>query len=106
MRLKARSRTGSSHDIDLPLAPAEQRHLADAGAALQLPPQHLVRILGDLAHRALGDERDIEHRRGVGIEPLHARRVRGLRQIVEDAVHAIPHFLRADRSVLLQQETR
>ena len=51
-----------------------------------------------------GDERDIEHRRGVGIEPLHARRVRRLRQIVEDAVHAIPHFLRADRAVFLQQK--
>ena len=38
-------------DVDLPGLAADDHHLAHAGDRLQLPPQHLVAILGDVADR-------------------------------------------------------
>ena len=45
---------GVEPDVDLALPAAEDEHLADAGDALELAPQHLVGVLGDLADRLVG----------------------------------------------------
>ena len=64
---------GVEPDVDLPLAAAEDEHLADAVDALELAAQDLVGVLGDLADRLVGAERDAQHRRRVGIELVDAR---------------------------------
>ncbi len=45
---------GVEPDVDLPLPAAEHEHLADAVDALELAPQHLVGVLGDVADRLVG----------------------------------------------------
>ena len=79
--------------IDLPQSSAQQRDLPHTTHAFKLPPQHLVGKLGDLAHRLVGHEGDVQNRRGIGIELLDDRRVHLLRQIGDDTGDAVPHFL-------------
>ena len=97
---------GVEPDVDLPLASAEHQHLADAVGALELPSQHLVGVLGDVAQRLVGGQRDGEHRRGVGIALLDRRLRDRPRQQRQDAVDLVAHFLGGDVGVLLQLEAR
>ena len=48
---------------------------------------------------------DLENRRGVGIQLLHHRRLRGLRKVGDDQVDLILNFLRGDVAVFRQLET-
>ena len=45
-------------DVDLPRLAADEHHLPDAVNGLQLPPQHLVAVLGDVAERGRRRRRD------------------------------------------------
>ena len=96
---------GVEPHVDLPLAAAEDQHLADAVDAFDLPAQHLVGVLGDVLHRlALRAQREAEHRRGVGVHLLDARLLDGLGQQRQHAVHLVAHFLRRGVGVLVEQE--
>ena len=95
---------GVEPDVDLPLAAAEDEHLADAVDAFELPAQHLVGVLGDVADRLVGAEREAQDRRRVGIELVDARLLNRLRQQRQDAVDLVAHFLRGDVGVLVEQE--
>ena len=53
---------GVEHDVDLPLAAAGDDHLADAVQAFELAPEHLVGVLGDVADRLVGGERQAHDR--------------------------------------------
>ena len=91
-------------DVDLALPSADQQDLADAVDALELAPQRLVGVLGDVADRLVGGDRDRHDRRRVRIELLDRRLLDVLRQERQDAVDAVAHFLRGDVAVLLEQE--
>ena len=91
-------------DVDLARAAADDDDLADAADALELAPQRLVGVFGDVANRLVGRHRERHDRRRVGIELLDRRLLDGARQLRQDAVHAIAHFLRRDVDVLLEQE--
>ena len=95
---------GVEPDVDLALAAAEDQHLADAVDALELPPQHLVGVLGDVADRLVRGERERQDRRGVRIELLDRRLLDRLGQQRQHAVDLVAHFLRRDVGVLLEQE--
>ena len=95
---------GIDPDVDLSLASADDEHLADAVGALEPAPQHLVRVLGDVADRLLRGDGDRQNRRGVGILLLDRRLRDRARQQRQDAVDAIAHFLRGDVGVLLEPE--
>ena len=84
--------------------PPTDDDLADAADALELPAQRLVGVLGDVADRLVGRDRERQHRRRVRIELLDGRLLDGLRQQRQDAVDAVAHFLRGDVGVLLEQE--
>ena len=61
---------GVQPEVDLPVAAADDEHLTDAVRAFELPAQHLVGVLGDLAERFLRGDGDREHRRRRRIELL------------------------------------
>ena len=61
-------------------------------------------MLGDVADRLLRCHRDGENRRGIGILFLDRRLQDGARQLREDAVDTVAHFLRGDVGVLLEVE--
>ena len=104
VRFCARSSSAFEPEIDLALAAADDQHLADAVRALELPAQHLVGVLGDLAQRLLRGDRDGQHRRGRRIELLDGRLDHGARQQRDDAVDLVAHLLRRDVRVLLEHE--
>ncbi len=89
--------------VELALASSEDQHLTDALGALELPPQHLVRVLGDVAQRLVGRQRDGEHRLGVGIPLLDGRLGDRSRQQRQDAVDLVSHLLRGDIRIFLQR---
>jgi hypothetical protein len=91
-------------DVDLPLAAAEDEHLADAVHAFELAAQRLVGVFGDVAHRLVRAQRQAEHRRRVRIHLVDARLLDGPRQPRQNAVHLVAHFLRGDVGVLLEHE--
>ena len=95
---------GIERDVDLARPAADDDDLADAADALELAAQRLVGVLGDVADRLVGRDRERQHRRGVGIELLDRRLLDGLRQQRQHAVDAVAHFLRGDVGVLLEQE--
>ena len=95
---------GIDPDVDLSLASAEDEHLADAVSALEPPPEHLVRVLGDVADRLPRGDGDRQDRRGVGILLLDRRLRDRPRQERQDPVDAIADFLRGHVGVLLQKE--
>ena len=64
---------GIELDVDLPRAAAGDDDLADAVDAFELPPQRLVGVLGDVAHRLVGRDRERQNRRRIGIELLDRR---------------------------------
>ena len=90
--------------VDLALAAADHHHLADAVGALEPPAQHLVGELGDVAHRLGGGHRHGDHRRGGRVELLDRRLEGGARQLRQDAVDAITHFLGRGVAVLVEDE--
>ncbi len=96
---------GVDDDVDLARPPADDAHLADAGDRLELAPERLVDVLGDVALRAGPDTAMRDDRRGVGIDLLDrsAARRRGAARD-EHRVHLVAHFLRRDVAVLLQVE--
>ena len=64
---------GIERDVDLALPAADHHHLADAADAFELPAQRLVGVLGDVADRLVGRDRERQDRRRVGIELLDRR---------------------------------
>ena len=95
---------GVEEDVDLARAAADHDDLADAADALQLTPQRLVGVLGDVADRRRRRNRQRHDRSGVGIELLDRRLLDRPRQQRQHAVHSIANFLRGDVAVLLEQE--
>ena len=95
---------GVEHDVDLAGAAADHHDLADAADALELAPQLLVGVFGDVADRLLGRQRQRQHRRRIRIELLDRRLIDGARQQRQHAVDPIADFLRGDVGVLLEQE--
>jgi hypothetical protein len=95
---------GVEPDVDLALTAAEDQHLADAVDALELPPQHLVGVLGDVAYRLARGEREAQDGRRIGIELVDARLLNRLGQQRQDPVHLVAHFLRGDVGVLVEDE--
>jgi hypothetical protein len=91
-------------DVELPLGAAEKQHLADPGDVLDLSPDLLVGDLGDLADGLVGVDRQVEHGSRVGVHLRDDRCVDVLRQVGDDAVHVVAHFLRRDVNVLVEAE--
>jgi hypothetical protein len=91
-------------DVDLALAAAEDQHLPDAVHALDLTPQHLVGVLGDVTNRLVRGQGEAEYRRCVRIHPVDTGLLDRLRQPRQDAVHLVAHFLRRDVGVFLERE--
>ena len=71
---------GIEQDVDLPGAAADDDDLADAADAFELPAEHLVGVLGDVADRLVGRDRERQDRRRIGIELLDRRLLDGPRQ--------------------------
>ncbi len=90
--------------VDLPFLPADDQHLAHARERFQLPPQHLVAILRQVAGRRGRGDGNGHHGHRVGIELLHGRLLDVLGQVREDAIHLVADFLGGDVGVLLQDE--
>ena len=95
---------GVEPQVDLAVAAADDEHLADAVGAFQLPAQHLVGVLGDLAQRLLRRHGNGQHRRRRRIELLDRRLDHRARQQRNDPVDLVAHFLRRDVRILLEHE--
>src|SRR5690606_6410776 len=92
-------------DVDLALAPSDELHLT-----------HAVDVLDERADLLVGDLRQVtdalaapvegegEHRRGIRIELLDDRVDDVAREVLNDAVDLVAHFLNAGVHVLLQDE--
>ncbi len=91
-------------DVDLARPAAQDEHLTDTAHAFELPPENLVRVLGDIPDRAIGAEREAQDGSRVRIEPVHSRLLNRLRQEWQDAVDLVPNLLRRDVGILLEQE--
>ena len=85
---------------------ADDQHLSDAGDGLQPAAQGLVGVLGDVALDAGTGDGDGDDGDGAGIEVLDDRRLGVVRQVAEDGVDLVAHFLRGDVAVLLEVERR
>ena len=93
---------GIEHDVDLPPAATEHEDLSNAVGALELAPQHLVGVFGDVAHRRVGRQRDRQNGESIRIALLDGRlRDRPWKQR-QDTVDPIADLLRGDVGVLLQ----
>ena len=95
---------GVDDDVDLPRSAAHDPHLPHAQDGLDLPPERLVGELRDVTYRSRAGKDEREHRRGVGIDLRDDGWIRVSRQIAEDAVDAIAHFLGSDVAVLFEIE--
>ena len=95
---------GVDEDVDLAGPAAHDDDLADAADAFELTAERLVRVLGDVADRRVGRDRERHHRRRVGIELLDHRLFDRAWQEREHAVDAVAHLLRRHVAVLLEQE--
>ena len=95
---------GVEPHVQLALTSSNHQHLTDALGALELPPQHLVRVLGDVAQRLVGGQCDGEHRKGVGIPLLDGRLGDCSREQRKDAVDLVSHLLSGDIRIFLKVE--
>ena len=95
---------GVEPDVHLALTSADDEHLAHAAKAFDLPPQDLVRVLGDVTDRLVRAERQREDGRRVGVELGDARLLNRLGQQRKDAVDLVAHLLGSHVAVLVEHE--
>ena len=91
-------------DVDLPLLAPEDVDLTDAVDALDLAAHPLVGELGRVADRPGAAQRDVEDRRGVGVDLRHDGLVDPLGEVGQDVVDVVAHLLRGDVGVLVEVE--
>ena len=105
VRPAARSLTGSSHTLIWRLRPPSELHLADAGDVLDAAGGRCLSATSVTSRIGLvGVERDVEDRRGVGVDLGDDRRVDVLGKMRKHAVHVVAHLLRGDVDVLVEDE--
>jgi len=97
-------RMQAARDVAIALEAVSGSDVSTPSGALEPATEDLVGVLGDVADRLLRCHRDRENRRGIGILFLDRRLQDGARQLREDAVDTVAHFLRGDVSALLEPE--
>ena len=95
---------GVDDDVDLPRASADDQNLSDAIERLEPAAKFLVGEFRDVADRRRSGKSDAEDRDGIGVDFLNDRRIGVLRQVAENRVDLVAHFLRGDIEILLQHE--
>jgi hypothetical protein len=95
---------GVHQHVNLALGAAHDGHFAHALGVFQAALDLLVGDQGDVAQRARRRHRNPQNRRGVRVELLHHRHLGRLRQVVDNQVDLVLHFLRRHVAILGQQE--
>ena len=95
---------GVEPDADLPLAPAQDRHGADARDALEAFLDLSCRRMGQVARRHVARQHHREDRFGVRVDLLDDRLIGVLRQVAQREVDLVAHVLRLDVGIFAQAE--
>ena len=90
--------------MDFALRAAQDGDFAHSFGVFKLLLDPLVRDERQVADGARRGDGDLKDGRGVGVELLDHRRLRGLRKVGDDQVDLVLNFLRGDVAILRQQE--